>query len=125
MDPQAPQSNVPGAQNPGMQAVQQALMQRAQGGLPGQQPGMGAPMSTPTGSLQTGGPNTPMAGAPPMPQMPQAPQQNVGSKIGPQNPQGQTANKLLKAATGSLGAGLDPQTDQLSKALIARLLQYH
>lgn len=117
MEPQTPDMSG------GMAAIRSALQRRQDGGTP---PAVAQQMPA-TGATPTGGPNVPQAGIPqPVPQG-QAPQQNVSpDAAAAKSPEQEESNKSVKALVNLLGAAqVDPETKELSKQLVTKLLQYH
>lgn len=103
--------------SPGMQIVQEALQRRA---APTDQ------VMPPSGTTPTGGPNSPMPGAAPaMPQAGTPPQNNIAPPSGAQDPQKKLTNGTAKQLVNLLGNSTDPETTELSKQLLVKLLQYH
>lgn len=100
-----------------MSAIQAALARRAQGAP--------APatdqMTAPGGALPTGGPNTPVQNASPMP-MPNMPPHSLGMHPGA-SPQPSQAMGVAKAAGAANSPAFDDSTRLTAKALIAKLLQ--
>lgn len=101
------------------QAIQAALLKRALvSGAPNQI--QAAPQQLPSGA-----PASPGVQAPAVPTAAQAPR-NLAGMSGDQDSTKKNVNTLLKSAVNVLGSeNLDPGTEQLTKALITRALQYH
>lgn len=95
-----------------MDAIREAIQRRASGG-----PGTPAvqQMSAPQGQLPTGGANVPVPSqAPPVPQ-------NVQQNVTPQSsPVSQEGSVVAKAKAG---LDLDPESKNIAKALINKLMQ--
>lgn len=93
-----------------MQSIREAILRRSQGG--GGTPAV-QQMSAPQGQLPSGGVNTPMPTAPPVPQNVQ---QNVTPQSSPVSPEGAVVGKLKQ------GASFDDETKVVAKQLLSKLI---
>lgn len=96
-----------------MSAIREAIARRAQSGA-GTPPT--AQMTTPQASLPTQGANVPQPNQ--APTVPQSVQQNVtpGNQGAPVSPEGAVVGKLKQ------GANFDPETRDIAKSLVAKLI---
>lgn len=76
--------------------------------------------TAPSAQLPTGGPNTPGPGMPAMPMPGTPPVQNASPRLGGANPTQQVA----AAAQGAQSPLLDPETHDIAKALISKLMHH-
>lgn len=81
---------------------------------------LGAQMTQPSAPLPTGGPNTPGPGMPQMPIPGTPPVQNAAPPTGGASPTQQTA----AAAQNAQSPLLDPETHEIAKALVQKLMKH-